>query len=95
MLNRCGSRWQLSPDSIMLRPRFINKPEPFNPDNHFHTNRTIRWRAEFMGEHNKLYCAGKAPCTYRHTDVYGNTYTYIYRDVKPGQSRSVQVKKDR
>ena len=62
----------------MLRPRFMNKPEPFNPDNHSHTNRTIRWRAEFMGEHNKLYCAGKAPRTYRHTDVYGNTYTYTY-----------------
>ena len=43
-----------------------------------HTNRTVRWRAEFMGEHNRLYCAGKAPRTYRHTDVYGNTYTYIY-----------------
>ena len=41
-----ASRWQLTPDSIMSRRRYMNTPEPFNPKNGFHTCRGLPSYAE-------------------------------------------------
>lgn len=40
-LNEYITRWQLAPESIMERPRFMNRPENFDPNNNFHTCRGI------------------------------------------------------
>lgn len=34
-------RWSLEPENIMNRPRYMNQPEDFNPDNNFHTCRGL------------------------------------------------------
>lgn len=41
-----AERWQLEPDSIMSRRRYMNTPEPFNPKNGFHTCRGLPSYAE-------------------------------------------------
>lgn len=41
-----ADRWNLTPDSIMSRRRFMNTPEPFNRKNGFHTCRGLPSYAE-------------------------------------------------
>lgn len=40
-LNEYIIRWQLSPEKIMSRPRFMNQPENFDPNYNFHACRGI------------------------------------------------------
>lgn len=40
-LDEYVTRWQLSPEEIMSRPRFMNQPEDFDPDNSFHACRGL------------------------------------------------------
>lgn len=40
-LNEYISRWQLQPESIMSRPRYMNQPKNFDLNNNFHTCRGL------------------------------------------------------
>ncbi len=40
-INEYVQRWKLEPKNIMNRPRFMNQPEDFNPNNNFHTCRGL------------------------------------------------------
>lgn len=40
-LNEYVERWRLEPENVMDRPRYMNQPENFDPNNNFHTCRGL------------------------------------------------------